>query len=654
MVVNLKKKVGVQELNRGINKEVYSLLIVIFCIVFATACKKESNNKGNNQKDTISNQISNSNSEEIVNDADFEIKDGKIMKYIGPINVSKTLVIPDDVTSIGEYAFANSKWLVDEKQSLSLCIPKDVTIDAYAFTDTVPINITFEEGRTEIEDYAFYVSGEVNNGKISITLPTTIKKIGAYSFSTNGLCSNMKVILNEGLEVIGPYALDGIKCSIPSTVKILGDGALSDIWFDYESEDPILSGGTVYLPENLEVIGSNCIWIECPTEFIRIPASVKEIGVNAFSFGDSAYKSGFIVDEGNQYFCSDENGWLYSKDKKTLYYAYCAKGYLKIPNGVEYILNGALNTDKNGEGGRQDIYLPLSLKQLDQGAIYHNSVHFASKIPPEITGAKENRFFIDGKCISRRLLIAAVYVPEGTRKEYIDRLEVFPGMEYLVYEGEEGDIPKEVYKKNGFTIEDSVVTMYSGPEGRIEIPDGVTAIGSSLFMNDDSNRYKITEITFPETVKELREYSIAYTNITSITLPEHLETIGLFAFSSCSKLQQIIIPKTVTKIGAKAFSECISLKNITIPKGITELDEGVFWGCTGLEEVILPDTLTKIRGDVFIGCYKIKALRIPKSVTEIDEEAFIECSINTIEGVKGSYAESYAKKYGIKFVAVKE
>ncbi|MBR3708637.1 MAG: leucine-rich repeat domain-containing protein, partial [Lentisphaeria bacterium] len=55
------------------------------------------------------------------------------------------------------------------------------------------------------------------------------------------------------------------------------------------------------------------------------------------------------------------------------------------------------------------------------------------------------------------------------------------------------------------------------------------------------------------------------TDLTSITIPDSVTSIGLYAFSRCSSLTSITIPDSVTSIGRWAFSRCSSLKSITIP-----------------------------------------------------------------------------------------
>lgn len=329
---------------------------------------------------------------------DYKVHGSKIVEYIGGYDTTKTITIPKGITEIGERAFSIGDDITFPDQvscmkKVSLCIPKDVKIDEDAFNTTGPMNITFEEGRTKIEKNAFrgcsdFVDGD--NERIEITLPSTIKTIGESSFATF-ICSRITLNLNEGLEIIGDNALSGTKCKLPSTVKKLGDYALYDWWYDSEAESN-LSGGYVELPKGLTEIGDHCIYLEMPTKKIKIPASVKKIGECPISYGDNAYKGGVIVDKGNRYYKSNKKGWLYTKNGKKLLYAASFKGDLVVPEGVEYVGEGSLNLDLNGEGGPQKIILPKSLKKYNQRAATNKTIVFKGN-PPKLVGEKEGSYF---------------------------------------------------------------------------------------------------------------------------------------------------------------------------------------------------------------------------------------------------------------------
>ena len=62
--------------------------------------------------------------------------------------------------------------------------------------------------------------------------------------------------------------------------------------------------------------------------------------------------------------------------------------------------------------------------------------------------------------------------------------------------------------------------------------------------------------------------------------------------------------------------------------------------------------MTAIGVEAFSYCYDLKQVTIPKSVVTIGARAFHECRGLTICGTAGSYAQTYATKNKIPFVAL--
>ena len=64
--------------------------------------------------------------------------------------------------------------------------------------------------------------------------------------------------------------------------------------------------------------------------------------------------------------------------------------------------------------------------------------------------------------------------------------------------------------------------------------------------------------------------------VTKITIPEGVTSIGDWAFEECTKLKEVTIPNSVTHIWDNAFYECISLTEITIPDSVTYIGDRAF------------------------------------------------------------------------------
>ena len=124
------------------------------------------------------------------------------------------------------------------------------------------------------------------------------------------------------------------------------------------------------------------------------------------------------------------------------------------------------------------------------------------------------------------------------------------------------------------------------------------------------------------------------------------------AFESCNNLTSITIPNSVTSIGGGVFRSCTRLANITIPNSVTSIYLETFCSCSSLTSIIIPDSVTSIGNNAFYGCTNLTSITIPKSVTSIGDYTFTDCNNLTIYGYKNSYAEEYAKTNNIKFAVI--
>ena len=88
----------------------------------------------------------------------------------------------------------------------------------------------------------------------------------------------------------------------------------------------------------------------------------------------------------------------------------------------------------------------------------------------------------------------------------------------------------------------------------------------------------ISTINIPEGVTKLREYALAYTQATSITLPSTLTTAGSFAFGANAQLTSIDLGSGLTKVPESGFRNCTNLKDVILPAQITYINYVAFYG----------------------------------------------------------------------------
>ena len=156
----------------------------------------------------------------------------------------------------------------------------------------------------------------------------------------------------------------------------------------------------------------------------------------------------------------------------------------------------------------------------------------------------------------------------------------------------------------------------------------------------------ITSITISEGVESLGLYSFSCAQISAITIPNTITTIDGYAFAGCSALTSVNIPSSVTTLGQGAFKNCYSLTSATIPSSVTILGNlasrngGTFQNCTSLSSVTIPNSVTTIGQCAFKGS-SLTAITIPSSVTTIGEQAFKACNNLTSISVPSSVTTIY-------------
>ena len=211
-------------------------------------------------------------------------------KFIGCRSLT-SLVIPDSVTNIGDYAFSGCRSLT------SLVIPDSVTnIGDYAFEGCGSLSsLVLPDGVTSIGKCAFRECGSLSSLVLpdgvtniggnafadckslrSVVIPNSVTRIGGGAF---GGCKSLhSVVIPDSVTSIGDYAFSG--CSalssvvIPDSVSCIGNRAFSGC----------TSLSSLVIPDGVTSVGKYAFYDCSSLSSLVIPDSVTSIGDEAFGY----------------------------------------------------------------------------------------------------------------------------------------------------------------------------------------------------------------------------------------------------------------------------------------------------------------------------------------------------------------------------------
>ena len=296
------------------------------------------------------------------------------------------VIIPDDMTAIGDYAFAECTNIKSVRYTgyngnAGIALRESVTtIGKYAFSDTgVEGTLELPENLTAIGSHAFFQCRKLN-GKLTIPeniteidegvfercgftgdldIPNSVTKIGSCAFE--GTYNNTgKLILRNGLTEIGYEAFYDSHfqgdLTIPNSVTTLGKSAFEKGSFS----------GTLTLSNSLKTLNTwtfhNCSGFYGD---LVIPASVTTIGLGVF---DGSYYGNITGEKGGLTFA--DGSQLTEIGEAAFQNCQNLTGELKLPDTVETI--GSLAFKGNGFTG--ELKLPANLKELGESAFENCSM----------------------------------------------------------------------------------------------------------------------------------------------------------------------------------------------------------------------------------------------------------------------------------------
>ena len=560
--------------------------------------------------------------------------------------LSESLILSNDVTSIGAYAFYGCSSLT------SITIPNSVTnIGPDAFSGCSSLkNITIPDSVTSIGHYVFSGCSSLT----SITIPDSVISIGSYAFFD---CNNLRRVINKSQLSLQFFSTNHGYIAYYAEVleDVEGNQTYKDSTY-FETEEHFLfsfsygqyvlhgylgneetvtlpsdiNGNSyairefrgakhVIIPDGVTSIDGNAFWGCSSLTSITIPDSVTNIGLGAF-FNCSSLTSITIPDSVTGIGADAFSGCtslasITIPDSVTSIDAYAFQNCssltnITIPTSVTsidwYTFQGCTSLT--------DVTIPNGVTSIGVDA-FNGCTSLASiTIPDSVIDIGLNAF---GGCTD----LQEVVLSENANFVFSDGILYNKSVTYIVW------ISPQI--SGHVTILDGVTSIdWNAFEGctsltSVTIPDSVTDILSYAFRNCTS----LTSITIPDSVTTIYE-DVFYgcSNLVSITIPDSVTFIGSSAFEGCTSLTDIIIPDSVTNIGSSTFEGCTSLTDIIIPDSVTNIGSNAFKGCTGLTDIVIPNSVTSIGFHAFDGCTNLTSITIPDRVTSIAAYAFQNCS----------------------------
>ena len=441
-----------------------------------------------------------------------------------------SVVIPDTIIAIGDYAFSSCESLT------SVNIPPSVTNIGYAALSGCHAltSITIPNGVTNIEGSTFYGCSSLTSITIpnsvtsigfhafrychaltSITIPESVTNIGENAFEgchfiKNNFINNSTLNAEEnqywgatiyeenGLCIVDSVVVDCLESAtsvvIPDTIIAIGDYAFEEC----------SSLASVTIPNSVKSIGEGAFFECVSLTSIMIPNSVKNIGEIAFVYCSSL--ANMTVEVGNTIYDSRNNCNAIIETATNELIAGCKN--TTIPTNVTSIGMNAFYACPI-----TSITIPNSVTTIGAGAFAECDLLKSLAIPRSVTTLGEAAFAL---CESLILLD----IPNT-----VSRIGMDAFAETGIYNN------KSNWDNGALYISNCLIEAQRDISGNYTVKKDTRLIADGAFY---------------------RCYSLH-----SITIPENVASVGELAFSRCSELNTVTCLATTPPIlGKEAFLYC--------------------------------------------------------------------------------------------------
>lgn len=311
---------------------------------------------------------------------------------------------------------------------------------------------------------------------------------------------------------------------------------------------------------------------------------------------------------------------------------------LTLPRTLRHINDGGLSDYR----AITDLEIPANVERMGDYIVNDcpqlQRIKVNAEVPPTLGSLGVDSYYEDGYTAYRHLRIV---IPRESFHAY--RLASAWNTDYNVLIGGDegitvntgkiaaGDLGHVVVEEAGYLQEVNKLII----EGELNADDwskigqmtNLTELDLSKALIDEIPSYAFNErgaidkVVLPPTLKKIGSYAFQRTSLTSVNIPDNVETIEEAAFRQVKQLQEVHLPDSLTSLGRYAFSACRSLRTVKIPTKLKEIPWYAFDGCKSLQSVELHDSITGIGDYSFKNC-NLREITLPKSTTWVGGYAF--------------------------------
>lgn len=449
----------------------------------------------------------------------------------------RSVVIPEGITALGAYAFADCRNLssVTLPESLTL-IGDGAFLRCYSLT-----RISIPDAVTSIGNDAFSDCWQLATVSIA-RWNSLLVSIGDGAFS---LCTSLsRITLPGDLEVIGDSAfrscisLNGI--ILPDSLRSIGS-------FAFES---CTSLGSIELPYRVTSIPDFAFFYCKSLTDVRLGRYTREIGREAFMRCDSLMR--LIVPESTESVGSHAFGFYYAGGE-----------YRTVDGFILGTASAAVRSAAEREGITVFIDAPghmcESMCPFCRCCLSENCTYFncADKCPG-------HSFPITG-----RLSDNVTWALSEEGELFIAGVGDMPDFGYA---GAPWDISRDAIRS-------------------VRIGEGITSIGAYAFADEEN----LESIDVAKGVTSIGNKSFyGCTSLLSAELPQGVVSVGKMAFAGCASLSKLTLAEGLVSVGDYAFYGCRSLSPFDLPNGTVSVGNAAFEGCVSAKSISVPDSVTQI------------------------------------------------------------